>query len=149
MAKLEEEPSADWADPISLVPPTMRRALGRDPGFANLFLVLAREGPSKVPMQRTAAEFTGRSVSTFKRHLRFFSGRSWTDFVITWRLQYGEDQLVRSIRSMKEISRSCGFDHTGSFTRAFRKKYGQTPMKWRRLHWGHRTRAPDLLSSEE
>lgn len=52
--------------------------------------------------------------------------------IIRQRLRQVEIELERTDKTIKEISRDCGFSHVRVFNTLFKKKYGVTPNGWRK-----------------
>lgn len=65
---------------------------------------------------------------------RFFadrSKRSFSDFLLHFRLQKASDQLVNTGHPIASIAYECGFRNLAFFNRKFKDKYGVTPKKYR------------------
>jgi AraC-like DNA-binding protein len=50
------------------------------------------------------------------------------------RLSKGAQLLLFSEGSLAEVAEACGFDDYNYFSRQFRKKYGRSPIEYRRIH---------------
>ena len=48
------------------------------------------------------------------------------------RLQMAAQLLVHTSMRVKEIAAKAGYEHTSSFTRAFIRRFAQTPLSYRR-----------------
>jgi AraC family L-rhamnose operon regulatory protein RhaS len=46
-------------------------------------------------------------------------------------IKRGEEMIVKSRKSFKEISSECGFYDQNYFSKAFTKKYGLSPKEYR------------------
>lgn len=64
----------------------------------------------------------------FKQHTGFGLGQLRTE----QRMQQATDFLVHTNMSIKEIASTIGYEHTSSFTRAFERRFRQTPSCYRR-----------------
>ncbi|TXH77749.1 MAG: AraC family transcriptional regulator [Lysobacteraceae bacterium] len=49
------------------------------------------------------------------------------------RLEHARELLVETRHPIKRIAADCGFDNCGSFGRAFRRMFGETPTGYRRI----------------
>ncbi len=63
---------------------------------------------------------------------RKFLGRSPAEEIRRVRLEKGCELLARSTMSISEIATSCGFSNATRFGVAFRKRFGQTPLAYRK-----------------
>ena len=63
---------------------------------------------------------------TFKQQ----TGKILRDYILNIRLKNAE-MLLQSDLKLEEIARRCGFIDAGTFIRAFKKRYGTTPGKYR------------------
>lgn len=59
-------------------------------------------------------------------------GLTITDYINQTRLRHAIFCLNTTGMSMQEISEECGFSDANYFTRTFKKKYGQSPLKYRK-----------------
>jgi AraC family transcriptional regulator len=76
-------------------------------------------GVHPVHLSRSFRAATGFSVGAFLRNLR---------------LDWAEEQLVRTSRPLAELSVEAGFADQSHFTRTFRTRTGLTPAIYRRCH---------------
>lgn len=67
-----------------------------------------------------------------ERRFRISLGLSPTDVYLTIRLSHAEDMLNSSSRSIASIAAESGFCDSSHFTRAFRERYQQTPVEFRK-----------------
>lgn len=67
---------------------------------------------------------------TFKQHM----GMTFSEYVIFVRLRHAKEMLKYTDLSVNAIALKCGFNDTGYFIRAFRKKEGYTPLVYRK-YW--------------
>jgi AraC-like DNA-binding protein/mannose-6-phosphate isomerase-like protein (cupin superfamily) len=75
---------------------------------------------------------TGMSKPTFSRQFKKHSGKTFSDFVTSLRLQAARRELEQSERSILEIAFSCGFPQVAFFNRVFRRTQGCNPTQYRR-----------------
>ena len=78
--------------------------------------------PNNSPISRRSLEIQ------FQHYL----GRSPAEEIRRVRLEKGKELLARSDFSIGEIAVACGFANTTRFGVAFRKRYGQTPLAYRK-----------------
>lgn len=78
-----------------------------------------------------AAAMCGFSESHFMKLFKELTGMSFTAYLINYRLELAATQLVETDLNIIEIAGNCGFRNHSYFTRAFVKKYGTTPIKYR------------------
>ena len=83
---------------------------------------------NEVPISRRSLEIQFRS----------YLGRSPSEEIRRVRLEKGRELLGRSELSIGEIATTCGFSNATRFGVAFKKRFGQTPMSYRK----QLTRAP-------
>jgi AraC family transcriptional regulator len=76
---------------------------------------------------------------SFARAFRAKVGLSPADYVRERRLEWALDQLLRSPRSIASIALAAGFADQSHFTRAFRRRFGETPAVARREPGGAAT----------
>ncbi len=60
-----------------------------------------------------------------------YSGSSFQGYVLQARLDYAEQMLQETIRSVKEIGTMCGFESDIYFIRCFRSRFGISPGRYR------------------
>ncbi len=73
------------------------------------------------------ANFTGRSLSTFKRDFKKVSDLTPEKWLIQRRLQAADRLLVETDEPIKEIMYRVGFNNFSFFCRVYRQHYGCTP----------------------
>jgi LacI family transcriptional regulator len=84
--------------------------------------IVVKDILAEVPISRRSLEIQ------FQHYL----GRSPAEEIRRVRLEKGKDLLARSDFSIGEIAVACGFANTTRFGVAFRKRYGQTPLAYRK-----------------
>lgn len=90
---------------------------------------LAMAGPT--PAVSELAALCGISVRHLHRQFHALTGRTVADFVETTRIEQAKKMLEGQAYPIKAVAQACGFAHTNSFTRAFRRSTGQTPLTFR------------------
>lgn len=57
---------------------------------------------------------------------------SFTEFVNDYRLTQACDDIMQGTKAIADIAADHGFDNESYFFRLFKKKYGVTPLKYRK-----------------
>ena len=92
---------------------------------------------------QTAARECGFSESHFMKLFREFTGMSFNAYLVNYRLELAARQLSETGLKVIDIAENCGFRNHSYFTRAFRQKYGRTPVEYRKeAHTPHSQSAP-------
>ena len=78
-----------------------------------------------------AASLCGFSESHFMKLFRELTGMSFTAYLVNYRLELAASQLAGTALRVIEIAANCGFHNQSYFTRAFVKKYGMPPSRYR------------------
>lgn len=79
-----------------------------------------------------AAQQCGFSESHFMKLFRELTGMSFNAYLVNYRLELAAKQLAETDSRVIDIMENCGFRNQSYFTRAFRKKYRQTPLLYRK-----------------
>lgn len=79
----------------------------------------------------TVALRTGVSRRRFTQLVRTLTGRSWADLVRDLRMEHAERLLRTTNHPVTAVAFECGFEELSTFHRAFRRRTGTTPEKWR------------------
>ncbi len=88
--------------------------------------------PGPPPCVAELATLCGISVRHLQRQFLALTGMTVADYVETTRIAQAKSMLEQGARPIKAIAQACGFSHPNSFTRAFRRSTGQTPLHWRK-----------------
>lgn len=80
---------------------------------------------------KEAAWLCGFSESHFMKLFKELTGMSFNAYLINYRLELSAKQLIETDQKIVDIAANCGFNNHSYFTRAFQKKYGLTPTKYR------------------
>ena len=75
-----------------------------------------------------------RDISLYKLRAGFvqLTGKSFRDYVKVRRMEKARELLRSSNKIIYEIARDCGYRDETSFSRAFKKYYGEPPDKFRK-----------------
>lgn len=79
-----------------------------------------------------AASIAGYSVSYFSRLFQSQLGISFSDYCTDVRLKHTEHALLTTQKSITDIALEMGFSHPGNLTSCFKKKFGITPLQFRK-----------------
>nr|WP_236702340.1 AraC family transcriptional regulator [Alkalicoccobacillus plakortidis] len=82
---------------------------------------------------KTIAVRTGYSPSHFHRKFMAEFKMSFVEYVRKRRLAYASSLLIHTRKRIIEVALSVGFESQESFTRAFQKRYGLPPGRYRTL----------------
>lgn len=77
------------------------------------------------------AKLSARSLSTFKRDFYEHYKKSPGKWLIERRLDYSKSLLKNTNKSIEEIIYDCGFKSRSHFIKAFKCRFGTTPLRFR------------------
>lgn len=80
---------------------------------------------------KQVAALCGFSESHFMKLFKELTGMSFTAYLVNYRLELSAKQLIGTDQKIIDVATNCGFNNHSYFTRAFLKKYGFTPAKYR------------------
>lgn len=86
----------------------------------------------------SAAAFAGYSESHFSRRFRQLTGMSFRSYLEEVRMNAARKMLLEGL-SLWEISQALGYDGGSSFSRAFKRKFHQTPRQYQTAQQMHKT----------
>lgn len=109
--------------------PTGWPSLSNDP-FLDRVVDAIREEPGRDWTVERLAGIGAMSRSTFAERFRSTVGRSPADYVTEVRVDAAK-RMLEAGRSVSDISRELGYTSDEGFSRAFRRRTGQTPSSWR------------------
>jgi two-component system response regulator YesN len=72
------------------------------------------------------------SPSYLRRFFKHQTGVSMGEWLNEQRLQRAAHLLANSYMSVKEIAHAVGYEHASSFIRAFERRFGQAPARYRK-----------------
>lgn len=84
---------------------------------------------------RQMAEAAHTSVNTLERHFRAALGITPYEFLRVRRLARARELLGQGL-SVQEVSDACGFPDYSHFISLFRRRFGMTPLQYRRMQVG-------------
>ncbi len=77
------------------------------------------------------AKQTGLKRSQLNELFKYATGESPLNYLISLRILKSMNMIQETTRSITDIALDCGFSSSQHFTNTFKKKTGQTPMKYR------------------
>ena len=80
-----------------------------------------------------AAAVAGYSPSHFMRIFRQVTGRTFVEYLTDYRLSAAVYYLKETDEDVGAVAANCGFDNISYFIRRFRKKYGTSPGRYRKI----------------
>ena len=80
---------------------------------------------------KTLAQNSGMCISGFTKKFHSLTGLAPSEYILSLRLQKVTDMLYTSEQSLEELARDCGFYDANYLVKAFKRKYGITPGKFR------------------
>lgn len=83
--------------------------------------------------QMVAEEFY-LSANYFSTYFKKYVGLTFVQYLTNFRLSKAKEQLTYTGRSIGRIALESGFSDDRSFIIAFKKRYGETPLKYRKSH---------------
>lgn len=96
-----------------------------------ILLYVKKHYREEITTQKVAAEF-GYSREHFSRVFKRFADMSFKQYLNEYRLFQAANDLYTTERQMKDIALDNGFPDEKSFYTSFRRKYGMTPMNYRK-----------------
>ena len=117
--------------------PTTRTAepenLSRDPRVrGTLGLISASYGQASLTLN-SVADHVHLSPWHLARLLVEHTGTSFKTHLTETRLRHAATLLEQTFFSIKEIAHACGYSQVETFDRAFKKRFGFQPTRWRAL----------------
>jgi len=86
----------------------------------------------------TLVRLAGRSAEHVARACRRFLNERPCDIVSRARMEYAVQEIIRSDRTLIDVSLDCGIENLGYFYKSFKETYGMPPAAYRRQHHGAR-----------
>lgn len=118
-----------WATTAADLPPWL--AAGADPEVAQA-LALVHEQPAHPWTLASLAHAVGLSRAGFSRRFTRAVGESPIAYLSAWRLALSADLLVGTDDTVAAISRAVGYGSPFTFSDAFKRTYGRSPVEHRR-----------------
>lgn len=94
---------------------------------------IARHRTQKFSLEKVA-EAVGKNASYLSRVFSEQTGMTMQDYAMSVRLENAANLLQYSNESIGEIAEYLNFSSQSYFGEKFKKKYGQTPVRYRREH---------------
>ena len=79
----------------------------------------------------TLADMVGMTEVSFSRFFRQITGQTFSDYLITLRLDHASRLLVDSRLPVAEVCFQCGFNNLSNFNRIFKKNKHCSPKEYR------------------
>lgn len=83
---------------------------------------------------KDAAAVCGFSSSHFMKLFKELAGKSFSQYLIDYRLEIAARQLIETSDKIIDLAENVGFHNASYFSRAFHSKYGETPSAYRNHH---------------
>lgn len=80
---------------------------------------------------KDAAAICGFSPSHFMKLFKELTRKSFSQYLIDYRLEIAAKQLVETTYKIIDLAENVGFHNVSYFSRAFHSKYGETPSAYR------------------
>lgn len=80
------------------------------------------------------AKLAGASRASFVRLFRAATGSSPQRWLTERRLERARELLARSSSTLSRVAAEVGYQSEFSFSRAFKRRYGQSPLHFRQSH---------------
>ena len=78
------------------------------------------------------AKLSHRSLSTFKRDFRKYYNQPPGKWLLQKRLEYSAVLLKNPALNVSQVAMDCGFEDLSHFSRAFKEKFGTSPVNFRK-----------------
>jgi AraC-like DNA-binding protein len=95
---------------------------------AHTLIALRCQEPLNLP---ALAKELGVGYSNLRHSFLSRMGTSLRDHYLNTRIQKGQDFLLNTDKSVKEIAEILGFDYASHFSMQFKKRVGKSPIEWR------------------
>ena len=129
----------EWAERPGAVPSWLTGAV--DPVIGEAITAIHAEPEVRWTIQRLAAE-SNLSRSAFAERFARCVGQSPAAYVTQVRLERASDLLMYTKEPLGVIATNVGYDSGAAFSRAFSRRYGASPSRWR-----HRARSSGEASA--
>ena len=96
-----------------------------------ILLYIKAHYPETISIE-SAAKLCGFSPSHFMRQFKSLTGKSFTQYLIAYRLEIATNKLIETNQKVIEIGEEVGFNQPSYFARAFYQKYGVSPIQYRK-----------------
>lgn len=72
------------------------------------------------------------SKEYFSRQFHHYVGKTFRDYLVSFRLYKSYKDVVKSNMTIQDIARKHGFSNVRSFIKAFTEEYNETPLRYRK-----------------
>jgi len=79
------------------------------------------------------AKLCNRSISSFKRDFREVYKTNPGHWLLTKKLNYSSHLLLTTDKTINDISIESGFENSSHYSKAFKKRFGLSPIQYRQL----------------
>lgn len=102
----------------------------RNPAIAHVIAAM-RANISTPLEQNELASIFGKTPRHLERTFKAATGETPKNFYLGLRLEQARDFLAETTMSMLDVAVATGFNSRGSFTKAFRRRFGSSPTSFR------------------
>ncbi len=102
----------------------------RDPAVGRALALLHQDHARPWTISELATE-VGLSRSALADRFRHYLGEPPMAYLTNWRLLLGARLLASTNRSVADVAGEVGYESEASFNRAFKRKYGEPPARYR------------------
>lgn len=113
-------------DSVTFSPKTNER-------MSEIMIYINENFTSRLTVSDVAEKFY-MNVSYFCEYFKKHTGRTFTDYLATVRLDRAARLVSHTDKSIAEIAAESGFGSVAQFLRSFKKKFGCTPSEFRKKH---------------
>ncbi len=118
----------------------------RDPVMSRALRMIHTRYSEELDVAMIAGE-AGVSRSVLGDRFSVFMGESPMRYCVRWRLRTAAQMLVDDNLRAAEIAYAVGFHSEAAFNRAFKREFGQPPVRWRKSQCSNKA-LPDLPVQE-
>lgn len=108
-----------------------RTSSEKDSNFGKDAMTYIIDNYSSGITSRDAADALYMNYSCFCRQFKKTFGTCFTDYILAYRLEKAKIYLANTSLSVIEIAFRVGFNNCSYFCKAFRERYGSTPLAYR------------------
>ena len=119
----------EWSASAPDVPGWLR---GGDDPLVRRALALLHEEPARPWTVASVAGAVGLSRAALARRFVDVVGEPPVTYLTRWRLALAADRLRDSDATVAAVSRAVGYTSPFTFSTAFKRRYGRSPLAWRR-----------------
>jgi AraC-like DNA-binding protein len=102
-----------------------------DPAVGRALAALHRDPAHNWTLDSLAQE-VGLSRSALTERFARFLGQAPMAYLTDWRLELGAEALRSTSRSVQRVALDVGYDSEAAFNRAFKRRFGKPPARYRR-----------------